>query len=150
VLDPEALDRTEGTRGLMTVELPREWLTAGDTVDIVVPARVACARCEGGGCDRCDRSGALRIPGDEARRTLRLALPRPAGERTRVRVACPFGDDANLEQLWVDLRPAAAPSPFCHRVAPEAAIVALPSARWIVAILLVVVAVLAALLTRRI
>jgi hypothetical protein len=134
----------------MTVELPREWLAAGDTVDIVIPARVACARCEGGGCDRCNRSGALRVPGDEAARTLRLALPRPAGERTRVRVACPLGDDASLEQLWVDLRPASDPSPLCRRVTSEATVVANPAAGWVVAVLLVLVALLAALVTRRI
>jgi hypothetical protein len=115
VLDPEELDRAEGARGRLVVEVPDAWLAGGDTIEVVVPPRVACARCDGGGCDACGRSGALRLPEDEAARTLRLSLPTTA-EASIVRLVRPLGPDAGLEQLWLELRAADEASPFCRRL----------------------------------
>jgi len=33
----------------------------GATIDITLPRNLACAKCSGGGCDRCDRSGAVSL-----------------------------------------------------------------------------------------
>lgn len=116
VLDPEELDRAVGPRGRLVVQVPGAWLAEGDAVEIVVPARVACARCEGGGCDECGRSGALRLPEEEPARTLQLTLPVSGAERTVVRLVRPFGEEAGIEQLWVELHVAPQPSPFCRQL----------------------------------
>lgn len=117
VLDPEELDHTAGPRGRFVLEVPAEWLAAGDAIEIIAPGRVACARCAGGGCDNCERSGAVRLPPEESARTLQLTLPlADAGaERSVVRLVRPFGAEAGVEQLWVELRIAPEPSPFCRR-----------------------------------
>ena len=120
VLDPEELDRAEGSRGRFVLDLPEAWLEAGGAIELVVPARVTCARCDGGGCDDCGRSGGLRLGGDELARTLQLALPAATHDfraaRSIVRLARPLGASAELDQLWIELRPAPEPSPFCKRV----------------------------------
>jgi hypothetical protein len=118
VLDPEELDRAPGPRGRLVVEVPAPWLAAGDAVEIVVPRRMTCARCEGGGCDDCGRSGALRLPADETARTLQLRLPVQGTARNVVRLVRPLGPEAGIEQLSVELRVAPEPSPFCQRLAP--------------------------------
>lgn len=105
-------DDTGGPRGRLTVDVLETWLEAGTVLEIVVPKRLACARCGGGGCDGCGRSGAIRIEGGEEERALRITL----SESTRgVRLSRPLGVDAGLDQLVIELRPAAVPSDFCRR-----------------------------------
>lgn len=116
VLDPEELDDAEGPRGKLAVDVPQEWMAAGDAIEIVIPRRVACARCDGGGCDECSRSGALRIEGDDDARTVRLSLPE---EPAAVRLVRPLGEDANLEQLVVELRACPEASAYVRRVPSE-------------------------------
>jgi len=118
VFDPDELDDDDGPRGRLAVDVPAPWLAEGATVEIVVPAVLACARCEGGGCDGCARSGGLRLTGDAAARTLQLTLPRGASDavRLQLRLARPLGDDAGLDQLLIEPRSAGAPSPFCRRI----------------------------------
>lgn len=153
VLDPEELDRAEGARGHLVVVVPDAWLEAGDVVEIVVPVRVTCARCEGGGCDDCGRSGALRLAANEPERTLRLALPAAIEARNVVRLVRPLGPDAGLEQLWVELRTAAEASPFCRRLPRDRAVARgyalLAREPRLVGILLVLAVVLAAWLGLR-
>jgi hypothetical protein len=119
VLDPEALDRAEGPRGRVVVDVPDAWSAAGDAVEMVVPLRVTCARCEGGGCDDCGRSGALRLPAGEAERTLVFSLPEAPeapGVALLLRLARPLGPDAGLAQLWIEVRSAPEASPFVRRL----------------------------------
>jgi hypothetical protein len=119
VLDPEALDRAEGPWGRVVVEVPDAWSAAGDAVEMVVPLRVACARCEGGGCDDCGRSGALRLPAEEAARTLVFSLPEAPeapGVARLLRLVRPLGPDAGLAQLWIEVRSAPEASPFVRRL----------------------------------
>ncbi|CAN5679145.1 hypothetical protein BH11MYX4_BH11MYX4_30080 [soil metagenome] len=148
LLDPEELDRRGGATGRLTVDVLEAWLESGDAVEIIVPQRLACARCEGGGCDACGRSGAFRLTFDEAARTLQLTLPAPrAGPgRSVVRLARPFGAGAGVEQLWVELRASAQASPFCRQLprAPSASPSLLTRPVWIA--LLVAFAVLLAVL----
>ena len=111
------LERDDGTgqagpRGRLTVDVLEAWLEAGTVLEIVVPARLACARCEGGGCDECGRSGAIRIAGAEEERRLRITLSESA---RGLRLTRPLGPDAGLDQLIVELRAAAVPSGFCRR-----------------------------------
>lgn len=97
----------------MTVDVPESWLEAGTVLEIVVPKRLACARCDGGGCDGCGRSGAIRIDESEEARTVRITLSESA---RAVRLIRPLGADAGLDQLVVELRPAAVASELCRRV----------------------------------
>lgn len=116
VLDPEALDRAEGPRGRIAVDVLDAWLAAGDAIEIIVPPRVTCARCDGGGCDDCGRSGAHRLGGDELARTLRLSLRSEGSARNVIRLSSPLEAVPSLNQLWVEIRTAPEPSPFCRRV----------------------------------
>jgi hypothetical protein len=43
------------------IRVPRRWLQTGALVEIELPRNLTCASCEGGGCDACDRSGALTV-----------------------------------------------------------------------------------------
>jgi hypothetical protein len=106
-------DLTAGPRGRLTVDVLEAWLEAGTVLEIVVPVRLACARCEGGGCDACGKSGAIRINGGEQERSLQVTLSESA---RGLRLMRPLGADAGLDQLIVELRPAAVPSDFCRRV----------------------------------
>gem|GEM_PF-1278845 len=125
VLDVAALDHAAGPIGRTELDVPREWLAHGARVSFVVPSRVACARCEGGGCDGCGRSGALRLDVPDARRCIELTLPARAsdgrGSRTAVeafvvRLVRPLGDEAPLEQLVVLVRAADVATSTCERV----------------------------------
>lgn len=104
LLDRDEVDAAEGPRGQMTLEVPREWLTNGERVVVVVPPRLVCARCDGGGCDGCGRSGALRIAGDEAERTTQLVLPATTSDHLVVRLVRPLGDAIDLAQLRIEVR----------------------------------------------
>jgi hypothetical protein len=58
----------DGERGpdvLHRIGVPATWLAAGVTIEVELPRHLSCARCEGGGCDVCQRSGALTLRGRE-------------------------------------------------------------------------------------
>lgn len=58
------------------VRVARSWLEAGDLVTIALPRNLHCAGCDGGGCDRCGRAGAVSLWGrDEPPALLELTLP---------------------------------------------------------------------------
>ena len=126
VLDPDALSSSEGARGRVRVEVPETWLGPEAEIELVVPARIVCARCDGGGCDGCNRSGALRTPDDLSGRTVRFHLPEDLARGAALRLVEPFGELAPIEQLIVELRLAAEPSAGVSRVVAPAA----PLARW--------------------
>jgi hypothetical protein len=145
VLDPDVLDAGTGPRGKLTIDVPETWLAEGAIIDVVVPKRVACARCDGGGCDGCTRSGAIRLAEDDTRRMLRLHLGASPAEGCLLRVAQPLGEDAGLEQLVIQVRRAAEASPSCQRVIqPEAAVLRPSLMTWIVGVLIMLAAALAA------
>ena len=79
VVDPGALDLSAGPRARLSVEVPEAWLAEGADVAVTAPARLVCARCDGGGCDGCARSGALRSP--EGARLRASFPPRAPGAR---------------------------------------------------------------------
>lgn len=43
------------------ITVPAAWLFRGGTLGCQLPRKLACARCEGGGCDTCGRSGVVAI-----------------------------------------------------------------------------------------
>ncbi|MCC6559153.1 MAG: hypothetical protein IT372_40020 [Polyangiaceae bacterium] len=122
VVDREALEAGEGARGRIRIAVPAAWSIEGAEIEITAPARVACARCDGGGCDGCARSGAHRIEGEAAARAVRLRVPGGIAEGGRValRIARPFGDGAALEQLVVEVERGPAPSQCVALIAQPA------------------------------
>jgi hypothetical protein len=43
------------------VSVKRSWLVRGETIELSLPRNLTCAACKGGGCDRCERSGAITL-----------------------------------------------------------------------------------------
>lgn len=114
VVDPEALAVEGGARGRMRIDLPSAWLAEPCAIEVTVPPRLVCARCDGGGCDGCHRSGAVRAPQDSAARTVRVSLPR-AESAVALRIADPFGPEGGIAQLLLEIRAGAVPSPGVTR-----------------------------------
>src|SRR6185295_11928044 len=42
-----------------SIEVPQDWFLVGATLQIALPRLLSCARCDGGGCDACERRGAF-------------------------------------------------------------------------------------------
>ena len=157
VLDPAAVDADPGARARLRLDVPAAWLAEGAELELTTPVRLPCARCDGGGCDGCARSGVVRAPEDAAERTLRVQLPRLDDEPgVALRITQPFGADHPIAQLHLELRAAEDASPGVHRLAPPEAPPAPspptalpPGLSWpAVAALLTLATVLAALLAR--
>lgn len=117
VLDREALDGDEGARARAKIEVPAAWAAESALVEVRLPRTLACARCDGGGCDGCGRSGALRGPADDGSRAVRVRLPKSLGDGVAMRIAEPFGQGSSIAQLWIEVRPAPAPSSSVRRIA---------------------------------
>jgi hypothetical protein len=144
VTDPAALAAVRGPRARLSITVPAAWLDGPLSLEIEAPRLLPCDRCDGGGCDGCERSGALRAPEEASGRRLLVRLPAEIGEGVMVRLAAPF-DGSPIEQLLVAVRVAEAPSACVRRV--EAAVAELPRARpWSAVALVVGLVLLAALL----
>jgi len=79
----------EGPRGpdvLCEIVVLRAWLEQGQRIQVDVPKRLACSSCDGGGCDKCGRSGAFDVPLPES--PLELTLP-ASGASGPVRLRLP-------------------------------------------------------------
>jgi hypothetical protein len=121
VLDPSALDACPGPRARLSIEVPASWLAEGAELRVTAPARLVCARCDGGGCDACARAGALRSPAEAADRVVRARLPSALGgdpPAIALRIPDPFGPEHEIAQLVLEVRSAARPSACVSRVAP--------------------------------
>ncbi len=58
-----------------SIRVPADWLEDGRNIVVSLPRRLACADCEGGGCDRCGRSGAVVLrENDEPAEQLQVRL----------------------------------------------------------------------------
>jgi hypothetical protein len=72
-----AVDGPRGPDVLHRVKVRREWLVAGELVELELPRNLACAACGGGGCDTCGRSGAITLRRrDEPADIVEVTLPR--------------------------------------------------------------------------
>lgn len=71
----QALAESRGPDVAYRIFVPSDWLEAGVRLDVTLPRRLACAHCEGGGCDRCARSGAVVLrQSDEEPELVEVAL----------------------------------------------------------------------------
>jgi hypothetical protein len=71
------LDVPRGPDVLHRIRVPAAWLESGEVIEFELPRNLACAACEGGGCDTCQRAGAITLRGrDELAEILSVTLPR--------------------------------------------------------------------------
>jgi hypothetical protein len=116
LLDTDALAGDGGPRAKTRISVPPSWSDESALVEIRVPRTLACARCDGGGCDGCGRSGALRGPAKDAARVVRVRLPQNLRDGVAMRIADPFGRAAPIAQLWIEVVPAKEPSATVRRI----------------------------------
>ena len=45
----------------IALRVPRDWLEEGSVIEFELPRHLTCRACEGGGCDTCERSGAVTL-----------------------------------------------------------------------------------------
>lgn len=114
VIDTEAAANVGGPKGRLVVTVPPEW-AEGD-IAIAVPHRLRCEACDGGGCDACNRSGAIAVDAPEEARKVSLRLPAGLERGALVRLVTPFGESVDVAMLIVELRVGSAPSPHVRRV----------------------------------
>jgi hypothetical protein len=73
---PGDLERPRGPDANHRVRVPRTWLERGAVVELELPRNLVCAVCDGGGCDACERSGAVTLRGrGEPADLLQVTLP---------------------------------------------------------------------------
>lgn len=71
-----AVDVPRGPDVKHRVRVLAEWLDEGAEIELELPRNLKCAACDGGGCDRCERSGAISIRGrKELGELVRITLP---------------------------------------------------------------------------
>jgi hypothetical protein len=74
-------DRPRGPDVELAISVPEGWLREGATLEIELPRNLACAACRGGGCDACERSGAVSVRGrKDPIELVEVTLPRPRAD----------------------------------------------------------------------
>jgi hypothetical protein len=70
------LDVPRGPDVVHRIRVPRAWLESGELIEFELPRNLSCAACDGGGCDLCERSGAITLRGrQELPEILQVTLP---------------------------------------------------------------------------
>ncbi|HEY6727519.1 MAG TPA: hypothetical protein VI197_25965 [Polyangiaceae bacterium] len=76
----DPLTEPRGPDVVHSIRIPAAWLISGETIELELPRQLNCAHCQGGGCDQCQRAGALRLrQQDEPPETVRVSLPDTRG-----------------------------------------------------------------------
>ena len=71
------LNVPRGPDVLHRIRVPGAWLESGELVEFELPRNLTCAACDGGGCDACERSGAITLRGrNELAEILTVTLPK--------------------------------------------------------------------------
>jgi hypothetical protein len=102
IVDPEAVSAMAGPSARLEIRVPGSW--AGREIEVVVPPRVTCSRCDGGGCDSCNKSGAFKLGGSAAERAVLARLPGSVDPGVVLRLLYPLGDGGPLETLLLEVR----------------------------------------------
>lgn len=115
------------------IRVPGAWLESGEVVEFEVPRNLTCAACAGGGCDTCQRSGAITLRGrQELPEFLSVTLPMrksdTAGDARSVVIRIPeqgglppaSGEVLPRGLLLLRVEPAEVADPGVSRVAPPA------------------------------
>ncbi len=70
------LNVPRGPDVLHRIRVPGAWLESGEVVEFELPRNLTCAACDGGGCDACERAGAITLRGrHELPEILSVTLP---------------------------------------------------------------------------
>lgn len=64
-----------------SIEVPEVWFLLGATLQITLPRLLSCARCDGGGCDACERRGAFEQQAAGIASEVAVVLPTQPPER---------------------------------------------------------------------
>jgi hypothetical protein len=83
VLHEDELLGPRGPDGKLTIEVPSAWLADERWIELDLPRTLVCARCDGGGCDGCGRSGAVDTRGRKELGEI-VEVKLPASERGAV------------------------------------------------------------------
>jgi hypothetical protein len=71
------------------IRVKNRWLERGEAIEFVLPRNLACANCDGGGCDTCEGAGALSLrERTDPAEVVQVVLP-----------ATPMGDDDKLRAV---------------------------------------------------
>lgn len=65
-----------------SIEVPRAWFEQGATLQLQLPRLLNCARCNGGGCDACQRRGAFELEAAGIAKEVAVGLPKLPAERS--------------------------------------------------------------------
>ena len=74
------LDEPRGPDVACSIEVPQDWFLLGATLQITLPRLLSCARCDGGGCDVCERRGAFEQQAAGIASEVAVVLPMQAAE----------------------------------------------------------------------
>ena len=55
------LESPRGPDASHRIRVPKDWLEQGAIIELELPRHLTCRACEGGGCDICERSGAVTL-----------------------------------------------------------------------------------------
>jgi len=127
----ESLTEPRGPDLAHAIRVPEAWLARGETIELELPRQLNCAHCQGGGCDQCERAGAIRLrQADEPAETVRVSLPdasslaEPGGRPLLLRIPHAGGraltEDLPRGFLMLQITPASDPDASVHLVPPEA------------------------------
>jgi hypothetical protein len=75
------LDEPRGPDVACSIEVPQAWFLLGATLQITLPRLLSCARCDGGGCDACERRGAFEQQAAGIASEVAVVLPTQSAER---------------------------------------------------------------------
>jgi hypothetical protein len=76
-----SLQIPRGPDVLHRIQVPQEWLERGALIELEVPRNLRCASCQGGGCDQCERSGAISLRSrGEPPEIIQVTLPRRSAQ----------------------------------------------------------------------
>lgn len=162
------LDTPRGADVVHSVRVDPSWLERGDPVEVTLPRNLRCAECDGGGCDRCGRAGAVSLWGrDEPPAVVEVTLPRRSAEELlrEPTVVLRIPDSGGLPDptsgqvrgmLLLKVTASSKPDPSVVRVAPapsrrRSSLPIQPKSQLILiaALLLVALALVAYLVSRR-
>lgn len=149
VFDDDELTGPRGPDGRHEIVVTEDWMLGRAWIEIPLPRLLSCASCDGGGCDGCERSGAVatrprktppevievQLPGAAP---VVLRLPRYGGlapdentARGLLLLAIRLGPEPSEGLRLVDLPPA--PQPLAPPPAPPRPLVLL----WVAAAVMV-------------
>jgi hypothetical protein len=126
VFDRSELEGPRGADIRVRIEVPAGWLIGGFRVEVLLPRLAVCASCDAGGCDLCERGGAVATRGrGEPGEVIEVELPaRSEGATLRLRGRGGPGREEGIERglLLLEVRPGGAVSDGVTLVtAPEPA-----------------------------